>query len=523
MVEEEIKLHIGDGNRWTFFNGVWKDGPDGALAVPEEIIRQDGPGMQGHHYAFFKDAAFRDLRASFQFRLTSHSDVGLIFRAADPSHFYLLHFPCCGQANRAQHFWAALSKMDSSGYFKIIKLELVRRVPSNQNVWLDAAVNVLGDKVSVRVGEHGLFETSDATYKGPGRIGVFSFSRADIRNLVVNGQRFDAGAWDEQMTPRCNWSYPFPDIAGWQRIMSLVRTPGGDLLCYFYSRKGSGNEPEFFSSRSKDNGCTWSPPQALGESVSKFCLHRLPDGRLIKITRAEKEGEFFMAESQDDGYTWLPPETIYSDPTGLGQLLNLQDGSLLTFTAASYEPLKNDLNLWTWGSHHCQAFFLRSTDGGRTWSEAMSLDTPFDREGQALDGNLDLTEVSAVQMGDGRILALVRPIYSPWMWETWSSDGGVTWQPCVRGPFPGYATPNIPRTASGAILVAHRLPGLTIHTSLDDGHTWDEGTTIDSGLWAMGEMIEIEPNLILYIYNDSFERKLRTQFIRVTPGGLEPA
>jgi len=109
------------------------------------------------------------------------------------------------------------------------------------------------------------------------------------------------------------------------------------------------------------------------------------------------------------------------------------------------------------------------------------------------------------------------------MWETWSSDGGVTWQPCVRGPFPGYATPNIPRTASGAILVAHRLPGLTIHTSPDDGHTWDEGSTIDSGIWAMGEMIEIEPNLVLYIYNDSFERKLRTQFIRVAPGGLEPA
>jgi len=119
-------------------------------------------------------------------------------------------------------------------------------------------------------------------------------------------------------------------------------------------------------------------------------------------------------------------------------------------------------------------------------------------------------------------LALIRPIYSPWRWETWSDDGGVTWGPCIRGAFPGYATPNMLKTTSGAILVAHRMPSLTIHCSLDDGVTFDQGTMIDSGLWCMGSMIEVEPDPVLYAYMDSFESLMRAQFIRVTATGLEP-
>lgn len=119
-------------------------------------------------------------------------------------------------------------------------------------------------------------------------------------------------------------------------------------------------------------------------------------------------------------------------------------------------------------------------------------------------------------------MALIRPIFSPWMWEVWSKDGGINWGTCVRGSFPGYATPNMLKTASGAILVAHRLPGLTLHASFDGGITWDEGTTIDSALWVMGSMLEVRPNLVLYVHYDSFEGKMRADFIRVAGDRLEP-
>jgi len=202
--------------------------------------------------------------------------------------------------------------------------------------------------------------------------------------------------------------------------------------------------------------------------------------------------------------------------------VNLADGSVVMFGYGGHDSSLAAAAIFTWGSHHCQAFACRSEDNGRTWSEWANVDGTRDSSRDPVDGSLDLTEVCGVQTGDGRLLAMIRPIYSPWMWETWSSDGGASWTPCVRGPFPGYATPNMLRTASGAILIAHRLPGCTIHTSLDDGRTWDQGTLIDSAIWVMGGMIEVAPDVVLYVYYDSFESLMRAQFIRVTPSGLVP-
>ena len=79
---------------------------------------------------------------------------------------------------------------------------------------------------------------------------------------------------------------------------------------------------------------------------------------------------------------------------------------------------------------HCQAFTSRSDDDGLTWSKPVNIDTPgFAPNGDKLEGNLDLTEQIGAQLGSGRVMAFIRPIYSPWMWETWSDDGGKTWGP----------------------------------------------------------------------------------------------
>ncbi len=137
-------------------------------------------------------------------------------------------------------------------------------------------------------------------------------------------------------------------------------------------------------------------------------------------------------------------------------------------------------------------------------------------------GNLDLTEPVGFETTDGRIMCLIRPIYSPWMWETWSHDGGKTWGPCVRGPFAGWAPSAPVRVQSGAVLFPTRFPGLTLHTTRDEGRTWDH-TYIDTSIWAMGALCEVEPNKILFAYEDSWRDKLRLQFAQVTPAGLTPA
>src|SRR3990172_3645099 len=143
-------LRIGDGSDWHFANGSWKDGENDLLEIAEVVQRGEGDDCLLHHYAFHRHLCYDDVRVRFEFLLPPHSEAGIVLRASDESHFYLLHFPNCGQACRAQHFWAALSKMDDSGYLKHIKLEMVRRVPSNAGLWLSADLALQGSKVTAR-------------------------------------------------------------------------------------------------------------------------------------------------------------------------------------------------------------------------------------------------------------------------------------------------------------------------------------------------------------------------------------
>lgn len=547
MARESHQLSIGDGRDWHFVNADWVDDEGGLIRVPADELRSDGDAMQGMHFAFARTRWYQDFTVRFEFNLAiPHSDIGIIFRARDVSHFYLLHFPNCGQASRAHHFWTVLSSMDGSGYMRQVKMEMVQRVSSTLNVWLPAEITVHGKRVIVRVGDYGHFEVEDDTYPAPGAIGLYCMAYdapgAMLRNVVVEGKPATALPWPEDVRQPRNWSHPVPgDEPVWQTPTSLVQFPDGELLLPFGVQGEGGGEkfqderakPASYAVRSTDGGRTWTDPTPRrGDSNLMVWgnaqrLHLTPGGRLICLISGGETLQF--AESIDRGHSWSQPATtsVPSSPPGCvsgawGSMLNLDDGATLLFGAGEVESV-DSANVWTWGSIHCKAFAVRSDDDGHTWSDPVNLDGPcVDAHGNEHGGgNLDLTEQTPMQLSNGRIMVFLRPIFSPWMWETWSDDGGRTWGPCVRGPFPGYATPNAVQTTSGALLFAHRLPQLTVHCSQDDGRTW-QGTIIDSGMWAMGGMCEVEPDVVLYVYMDSFEGRMRRQLIRVTPAGLEP-
>ncbi len=525
-------LSIGNGCDWSFVNGDWRDGETGLIEVPE--AKND---FEQFHYAFNRESAYGDVRVKFEFLLTPHSDIGVVLRAKSESSFRLLHLPNCAQAFRAQHFWAALSKMDSSGYLRHVKLEMVRRVPSNPEVWLTAEVSLVGSKVSVVIGDHGSFEAQDEEMPETGHIGLFMVGGAQIRNVTVEGTPANSD-WDETVHQAQNWFFPLPgtEYGLAQKTINLLRLPDGELVINLVSQERSydGKSTPLLI-RSGDNGHTWTDPEPLqvlpknGDWLSAS-LHLTPAGRMIAILRTgdQKNLEGYRAaESQDGGRTWSQPEALDFGPMpekmktlSVQSPVNLSDGSMISFMLGVYDLSDPDLPIGVWGAHHIRAFCARSTDDGRTWSAPVSVDNSAGLGTTVMTGNLDLTEVSGAETGDGKIMALIRPIYSPWMWETWSTDKGQSWGPCVRGPFPGYAAPKMLRTASGKLLVAHRMPSMTIHCSQDDGHTWDQGTQIDAALWVMGEMLEVEPDLVLYVYRT--EGRMRAQFIRVTDSGLVP-
>ena len=87
--------------------------------------------------------------------------------------------------------------------------------------------------------------------------------------------------------------------------------------------------------------------------------------------------------------------------------------------------------------------------------------------------------------------------------------------------FPATPPPTCSGPAPGVLLVAHRLPMMTVHASFDAGATW-RGTIIDSSIWVMGSMLEVRPDLVLYVYYDSFESRMRAQYLSVADGTLTP-
>jgi hypothetical protein len=269
---------------------------------------------------------------------------------------------------------------------------------------------------------------------------------------------------------------------------------------------------------------------------SMFCSR---DNRLlVMLYQTQKAAEspiplISMAESADNGLTWSEPVASTVEPnwpqvpknmTPYGPVTQGANGVLMRFllgSASDEDATFKDVR--TWGATHCKASVIRSTDGGKTWSAPIEIDRPawVDAPRGSLPGSLDLTEPTAVVMGD-TVMTLVRPVYSPYMWQCWSRDGGATWDAASRATFPGYAQ-SMTRTASGAILCAHRYPMYCVNVSRDGGIHWDPGTVIDYPLWAMGCIVEVEPDVVLCTYmNSDRSQPLLAQLIRVHPGRIEP-
>jgi len=512
-------LKLGDGKDWAFINGPWSEAPDGRIDSP---TTGDTRSM-----AFYLPQAFTDVSAEFEvmprYLENGSGDAGVVLRALDANHFYLVRFPWCGQQLRAKHFWVAISKVDESGYVRNLQLVMMPSVPSETDRWYKVRVECKDATIRVWVDGRPGPVVSDSSYQA-GRVGFAGYGVFSIRDVRIAGTHAALSTWDGKAAAPRNWMHPAPSIEG-QRMGSLCRAPGGDVLLAIPSEEAT------YIVRSRDNGRTWGPPQELPAALHHGVIHATASGRLLVQMFKPAPRQMSLAESEDDGHTWAEPMAAEltgawpEDPSQLsayGPLLELPDGALVRFLLGGMAGNAGK-HVVQWGSLHCQAFAIRSTDGGRTWSAPANLDRPswYGEAAGTIDGCLDLTEPVAAVLGDGRILCYIRPIYSPTMWEALSEDGGQTWASVRRGPFPGYAA-CMTRTRSGVLLVAHRFPGHSINISRDDGVTWDEGTTVDFPAWAMGCMMEVEPDVVLFVYMDATRQYLRAQRIQVTPDGLQP-
>ncbi|MBN1347333.1 MAG: exo-alpha-sialidase [Phycisphaerae bacterium] len=523
---QPTKLEIGDGSKWQFLNGPWTQDAGGVISPPNK------PNLHGR--AFYTTDDYADLTAEFEFngnyRETGTGAAALIFRAKDANHFYMVYFPWGGQQLRAKHFWAQVMKVEGDGYLRGIKSVWVPGVPSETDRWFKVRLEVKGPTIELWVdGRHALRVTDD-TYK-QGAVGLAGYGWYFFRNVRIAGKKTPLKNWDAGQTIPV---HHFTVGLSSENMPSGCLAPNGDVLL------AAGNQLV----RSKDKGRTWAKPETLPEKLGAITdygntIFRTSKGRLIAQLWQNREvtkkpvPEISISESTDNGQTWSDPvpskvaegwPAIPAKLTCYGPLLETADGSLLRFQLARAQaPNEPFTDVRTWGAIHCKAFAIRGTDGGKSWSAPIELDRPSwsgTPRGQ-VPGSLDFTEPTGVAIGN-KVTVLIRPVYSPMMWQCWSDDAGATWDAATRATFPGYAQSMV-RTRSGAILCAHRYPQYCVNVSRDDGLNWDAGTIIDYPAWAMGCMVEVEPDVVLATYmNAQRGMPLLAQLIRVTPSGIKP-
>ena len=540
---DQAMIEFGDGSQWRTLGGEWKG--DGPLFIPPATPRV----RNTHSRAFYVGKAFSDFTVEFDYMPgiweAGAGTAGVILRAQDGGHYYVVQFPWVGQAYRGKHFWAGLAKVSGDGYVRYLKFQPVPGVPSELQRWYSVKVQAIGPRIRAWVNGRVALDVTDETHKS-GFIGLSGYGGYDFRNLRVAGIPHKPPAWDD--TVKITRSAVELPVSS-NPMATGCLAPNGDVLI------GSGRT----LLRSTDKGRTWKK-EDLGEYLQPFgfsdmgaTLLRTRDNRLIVqgliggyVTEVESRAHgFYMAESTDSGKTWSemtlrplkedvewPPALKKQRLWVYGPLTETEDGTLIRFLHGGVES-DSPYEIYSWGAAHCKGMAFRSTDGGKTWSGPIELDRPaaYKTPRGSVRGSLDLTETTGVAIGN-TVTALIRPIYSPWMWQCWSDDAGATWDTAVRTTFPGYAQSMI-RTASGVIVVAHRYPGYTLHLSRDDGVNWDQGTMIDYPCWAMGCTIEVEPDVLVVAYMNSCygdvpnlgkveKSPLLVQRVRITADGIVP-
>ena len=551
----EQALTIGDGSDWTFVNGPWADAA--GLILPPPKSREYGPQ---NFQAFKTDLVAYDLEVDFGFRingLPSFCEPRLLVRAQDAACYYAIGFPAVGQSWRAKAMWAAIWRVEANGMHYLLEMKQVLGIPAEHGRWYQGHVTCKGSDITFSVDGRPVVSACDDAY-GAGRVGFGAWGPAEFRDVrlrTLDAAAPSSVAWDAERRSAVPWFWPQP-VEGElinQGCHAIRRLPSGRLLMWL----GQGGQVQRLCS--DDAGRTWgdaqvvkagnlkaewnaanassaADPEALEGALAQFVL---PDGRVRALYQPTRDArETYVLDSADEGVTYTAPKRVEINGTWPAlpdrwlpySLLVTPAGAVIRFYYT--EPLPHTQNIagggasggLTWAHIASQAFSMRSTDGGDTWSAPTPLDNVSWPGRDQIESSFDSTEAAAAIAPDGRICCMIRPSYSALMWQTWSDDGGQSWGSAAFGPFPGYQV-GATQTSSGAMVFCMRFPCLTVYVSHDGGVTW-QGTMIDYAAQGPepGAVLEVEPDVIMIAYTTIIStRRTRAQRLRITPNGVEPA
>lgn len=263
---------------------------------------------------------------------------------------------------------------------------------------------------------------------------------------------------------------------------SIVRTGDGDfLVAWFAGTREKHDDVGIWISKGSPG--TWSVPVEVAKVREDAhwnpVLFKSPNGEIIlffKVGKVIDEWETWFMISNDQGNTWTRArELVPGDKGGRGPVRNkpivLSDGTWLAPASDEKEEVWN-------------AFVDRSEDGGKTWTA-----TPF----IAIDRNL-IPEEGVIQptlweSSPGQVHMLLRSSAGV-ICRSDSKDYGKTWSPIYKTSLPNNNSGiDLTQLEDGRLVLVYNPIGenwgprtpIVAAVSSDNGATWSEPVTIDSG------------------------------------------
>lgn len=297
---------------------------------------------------------------------------------------------------------------------------------------------------------------------------------------------------------------------GYEAFPDVCRTKDGELLCVFYAgfhhvslpSYGPGGKlpPEapkagrICMTRSRDDGKTWSKPTIVVDSELDDrdpSIAQLKDGTLLVNYFAHRPGRWgrgfqlvhsALVRSTDGGKTWSEPQELFRKWACSSPIRPLSDGRLAL--PLYYAPGGGS------GVNGIGGVSF-SSDNARTWSD------PPVPIGKNTKMKL-AAEPDIVELPGKKLLAGLRPDTGERsMAFSWSGNMGASWS----DPKPtGYPAHNIYflLTRRNILLMGHRLPGTSLHYSLDFGKTWSQNVELDPLGGGYPSMVELGEDGLIF-------------------------
>ncbi|PZE86951.1 exo-alpha-sialidase [Curtobacterium sp. MCBD17_032] len=209
---------------------------------------------------------------------------------------------------------------------------------------------------------------------------------------------------------------------------NLAFLPGGDLACVWFGGTQEGvSDISVHLSRLPAGTDRWLDPVQLSSDSARSeqnpILFTAPDGAVWLLYTAQIAGNQDTSEvrrrtSLDGGVTWSDPTALLGDDAPVGVFVRqtpvvLESGRILlpVFNCRTVPGEK-------WVGNDDTASVWYSDDTGETWSEV------------AVPESSGCVHMDIVPREDGVLWACFRSRWADHVYESSSTDGGMTWEPC---------------------------------------------------------------------------------------------